>query len=113
MIRLRVLLTILIVCGGIYVGSKLAPPYYTYYQFQSDLEQAALVEAYSTRSEAAIQESIAARGRDYGLPLSLDQIRVRRAGEEISISTEYTIHVDIPVYPFDLKFAPMTKKRRL
>jgi hypothetical protein len=113
MIRLRALLTILIVGGGIYVGSKVAPAYYTYYQFQSDLEQAAMAEAYSTRSEAAIQESIAARGRDYGIPLSLEQIRVRRAGDELSISTEYTIHLDLPIYPFDMTFAPMTKKRRL
>ena len=113
MIRLRALLIILIVGGGIYVGSKVAPAYYTFYQFQSDLEQAAMAESYSTRSEAAIQESVAARGRDYGIPLKLDQIRVRRTGDEISISTEYTVHLDLPIYPFDLKFTPMTKKRRL
>jgi hypothetical protein len=113
MIRLRALLTILIVCVCIYVGSKVAPAYYTYYRFQSDLEQAGMAESYSTRSEAAIQESVAARGRDYGIPLKLDQIRVRRTGDELSISAEYTIHLDFPIYPFDLKFAPATKNRRL
>jgi hypothetical protein len=113
MIRLRALLTILIVGGGIYVGSKVAPAYYTYYQFQSDLEQAAITESYTTRSEANIQESVAARGRDYGIPLRLEQIRVRRSGNELSISTEYTIHIDLPIYSFDLKFAPMTKNRRI
>ncbi len=113
MIRLKSLLIILIVGGGIYVGSKVAPVYYTYYQFQSDLEQAAMTESYTTRSEADIQQSVATRGRDYGIPLRLEQIRVRRAGNELSISTEYTIHLDFPVYPFDLKFAPSTKNRRL
>ena len=113
MIRLRALLTILIVGSGIYVGSKVAPAYYTFYQFQSDLEQAAMVESYSTRPEAAIQESVAARGRDYGIPLRLDQIRVRRNGDELSISAEYTVHLDFPIYPFDLTFTPATKKRRL
>ena len=39
MIRLKALLTILIVGSGIYVGSKVVPAYYTYYRFQSDLEQ--------------------------------------------------------------------------
>jgi hypothetical protein len=113
MIRLKALLTILIVGGGIYVGSKVGPAYYTYYQFQSDLEQAAVTESYSSRSEAQIQESVMARGRDYGIPLRLEQIRVRRDGNELSISAEYTIHFDLPIYPFDLKFAPMTKNRRL
>ncbi len=113
MIRLRALLTILIVGGAIYVGSKVVPAYYTYYQFQSDLEQVAMTESYSTRSEADIQESIAARGRDYGIPLKLEQIRVRRDGNELSISAEYTVHLDFPIYPFDLKFTPMTKNRRL
>ena len=112
MIRLRSLLIVLIVCGGIYVGSKVAPAYYTYYRFQSDLEQAGMAESYSTRSEAEIQESVAARGRDYGIPLKLDQIRVRRTGDELSISAEYTIHFDLPIYPFDLRFAPATKNRR-
>ena len=113
MIRLKALLTILIACGCIYVGSKVAPAYYTYYRFQSDLEQAGMAESYSTRSEAEIQESVAARGRDYGIPLKLDQIRVRRTGDELSISAEYTIHFDLPIYPFDLRFAPATKNRRL
>jgi hypothetical protein len=89
------------------------PAYYTYYQFQSDLEQAALTESYSSRSEADIQESVAARGRDYGIPLKLDQIRVRRSGNELSISAEYTVHFDFPIYPFDLTFTPATKNRRL
>lgn len=113
MIRLKALLTILIVGGCVYVGSKVAPVYYTYYQFQSDLEQAAITESYTLRSEAQIQESVLARGRDYGIPLRLEQIRVRRAGNEISISAEYTIHLDLPLYPFDLKFTPSTKNRRI
>ena len=80
MIRLRALLTILIVGGCIYVGSKVVPAYFTYYEFQSDLEQLAMIASYSTRSEADIQESVVARGRDYGTPCRLEQIRVRRAG---------------------------------
>ncbi len=113
MIRLRALLTILIVGGGIYVGSMVLPAWYAYYRFQSDLEELAVVASYSTKSEADIQESVAARGRDYGIPLRPEQIRVSRAGNDLTISTEYTVHFDIPVYPFDLKFAPISKNRRL
>lgn len=112
MSRLRALLTILIVGSAIYVGSKVAPAYYTNYQFQSDLEQVAMTASYTTNSEAAIQESVAARGRDYGIPLKVDQIRVRRSGNDLSISAEYTIHFDIPIYPFDLSFNPKTKNHQ-
>lgn len=113
MIRLKALLTILIVVGAIYVGSKVAPAYYTYYQFQSDIEQAALSASYTTKSDADIQQMILIRGRDYGIPLTLEQIRVRRAKDELSISAEYTVHIDVPFYPFDLNFSPATKNRRL
>jgi hypothetical protein len=110
MIRLRALLTILIVGGSIYVGSQVAPAYYSYYRFQSDLEELAMIASYSTKSEADIKESVVTRGQDYGIPLRLEQVRVRRAGNDVSISTSYTVHFDIPVYPFDLKFAPATKQ---
>jgi hypothetical protein len=113
MIRLRALLTILIVGGGVFVGSKVGSAYYTFYQFQSDLEQATMTESYSTRPETDIQESVAARGRDYGIPLKLEQIRVRRLGNELSISTQYTVHLDIPIYPFDMTFTPTAKNKRL
>lgn len=113
MIRLKALLTILVVGSGIFVGSKVVPEYYAYYRFQNDLENVTMAAAYSSKSETEIQDSIVARGRDYGIPLTLEQIRVRRIGSEISISVEYTVHLDIPIYPFDLKFAPMAKYRRL
>jgi hypothetical protein len=112
MSRLRALLMILIVGGGIYVGSKVAAAYYAFYQFHSDLEQVALVASYSTKSEAEIQESVIARGRDYDIPLRPEQIQVRRAGNELAISAEYTVHLDIPIYPFDLRFTPATKTTR-
>jgi len=112
MIRMRALLTIVIVGSAVYVGSRVAPAYYTYYQFQSDLEQVAMVASYTTKSEADIQESVAARGRDYGIPLKLDQIQVRRTASDLSISAEYTVHFDIPIHPFDLSFNPTTKNQR-
>jgi hypothetical protein len=112
MVRLRALLTILIVGSGIYVGSKVVMAYYTSYQFQSDLEQAAMIAAYTNKSEAEVQASVMARGRDYGIPLKPEQVRVRRAGDELAISTEYRVHLDIPIYPFDLRFTPATKTMR-
>jgi hypothetical protein len=113
MVRLKALLMIMIFGSAVYVGSKVAPAYYTHYQFQNDLEQAVMTESYSTRSEAEIQESVAARGRDYGIPLKLDQIQVRRDRSALSISVEYSVHFDIPIYPFDLRFTSMKKNRQI
>ena len=112
MARLKALLTILIVGSGIYVGSKVAPVIYNYYQFQSDLEQVAMLASYTTKSETEVQESVLARARDYDIPLRKEQVWVKRSGEELSIAARYTIHLDIPVYPFDLNFTPATKAMR-
>lgn len=113
MVRLKALLLIAILCSALYVGSQVAPAVYSYYQFQNDLEQAVITESYSTRSEGEIQDSIVARGHDYGIPIRPDQIKVRRDGTELSISAEYTVHFDIPIHPFDLTFTTAKKNRRI
>ena len=111
--RLKALVWILAAVCAVYIGFQLVPVWYANYQFQNDIEQVALVESYASRSEAEIQESVAARARTYGIPINAEQVRVQRDGSQLMIWTEYTVHIDLPVYPFDVKFRPSTKNRRI
>jgi hypothetical protein len=111
--RLKALISILIVAAVFYVALQVLPPWYANYQFQSDIEQIAINESYTSRTEGEVQEIVAARARNYGIPLRADRIRVERNGSQLIISTEYTVQIDIPVYPFEMTFHPASKNRRL
>lgn len=113
MARLKALITIAVLAAGIYVGYRVVPAYYYNYEFQSALEHTALTESYSARSEADIQELVAAQAQELNIPVKAEQIRVQRNGTQLTISTEYTISIDIPFYPFEIRFLPSSGNRRL
>jgi hypothetical protein len=111
--RLKALIWLLVLVSAMYVAFQVVPVWYANYQFQSDLEQIAVTESYSTRTEGEIQQIIASRAQGYGIPLRPEQIRVQRIGSQLAISAEYTVHIDLPVYPFEVRFHPSTKNRRI
>jgi hypothetical protein len=53
------------------------------------------------------------KARELDIPLADKQLKVTRSGAEVAISAEYTIHVDLPLYPVDLHFAPASKNKRI
>jgi hypothetical protein len=112
-VRLKTLVSIVVIVLAVYVVVQVLPPWYANYQFQSDIEQIAIVESYTMRTEGQVQEIVAARARTYGIPLSAERIRVRRANGQLAISAEYSVHIDLPFYPFEMTFHPETKNQRL
>lgn len=111
--NVKALIGIFVVVAGVYVGFKLLPPYFNHFQFQDAIESEARLAANSpTRTEQEIRETIAKRARELDVPLTADQINVQRSGSEVEIWAKYSIHVDLPGYPVDLKFEPATKGKR-
>lgn len=111
--RLKALIWLLVLASAMYVIFQMAPVWYANYQFQSDIEQLAVTESYSNRTEGEIQQIVAARAQSYGIPLRAEQIKVQRIGTQLAISAEYTVLIKVPVYPFEMKFHPSSKNRRL
>ena len=101
-----------VVVVGFYVAWQLMPPYFSNFQFQDAIESEARLSAYSDKSEEAIQDAVFKKARELELPLKKEQIKVQRNGTEVQISTAYTVHVDLPYYPMDLRFTPSTKNAR-
>ncbi len=111
--RLKALFGLFVLVAAVYVGWKVVPPYFNNYQFEDAVQSEALLNSYSTKSEADIRNTLAAKAREYDIPLTADQINVLRNGSELSIWAEYTVHLDLPFYPLDLKFHPATKNKRI
>lgn len=113
MARLKSLLGIVLILGAVYVGWQLIPPYYGNFQLQDTIESEARLNSYNMKTEEEIKAIIVKRAKELELPLTAEQVQVQRNGTILSIAADYTVHVDLPIYPVDLHFTPMTKNHRI
>lgn len=111
---LKSLFGLFVVVAFFYVAYKVFPPYFNEMQFEDAMGQTAQFSAYSQqKTEQDIKDEVAKKAAEFDIPLTSDQIRVQRNGGEVTISADYTIHVDLPGYPLDLQFHPNSKKKRI
>lgn len=111
---LRGIIALAVVGFAFYVAFKVVPVYFDYYQFQDAIEEEARIQSYTGKNVNDIRETVWKRAQQLDLPLaSPDDLKVERTGNTVSIQTEYTVHIDIPIHPFDLKFEPNTKNKQI
>ena len=111
---LKALISLAIVVAVFYVGFKVVPVYFSYYQFQDAIEEEARIQSYTGKSEDDIRETVWKKAQQLELPIaSPEALKVERTGSSVSIQTEYTVHIDIPIHPFDLNFKPNTKGQQI
>lgn len=106
---LRAIIGVAVVVGGAYYGYLLIPPYFNNYQMQDYIEAEARLNTYTNKSEQDIRDGVIKQARNLEIPLQPESIIVQRGAGELQISCSYTVHVDLPGYPLDLKFAPTSK----
>jgi hypothetical protein len=92
---------------------KLVPVYMTEYQFEDAIKEEAKLAVYSNRTEDQIHDEMMKKARELELPIKPDQLVVKHVGDDLTISADYVVHVDIPLYPLDLSFHPSTKGHRM
>jgi hypothetical protein len=107
--KIKPLLFIFAILATIYVGIKVIPPLFNDWQFQDFIESEARIDTYNTKPEADIRKDVMKAARENDIPISDDQLEVQRCNGSIYIGTKYIVHVDLPVYPLDLKFNPSSK----
>ena len=111
--RLKALFGLFLVVAAAYSAWMLVPPYLNNYQFQDDIQNEALMNSYTTKTDQDIRNTLAKKAAEYGIPLKAEQINVLRNGAELSIWADYTVHVELPGFPLDLRFHPATKNKRI
>jgi hypothetical protein len=111
--RLKSLFGLCLLIAIAYLGWKVLPPYFSNYRFEDACESEALINSYSNKSDTDIRNALAAKARDYDIPLTADQINITRNGSELAIWADYTVHIDLPLVAFDLNFHPATKNKRI
>jgi hypothetical protein len=109
---LKALIIFAVIGSAAYIAYLVTPVYWNYYQFQDSIEEEARIQSYTGKTETDMRETVCKKAKQLELPLTNpEQIKVQRAGTAVSISTEYTVHFDIPIHPFDLKFTPNTQNK--
>lgn len=104
-----------IIAATVYLGVEVIPPYMSNYQFEDAIRNEATLNTYSMKPEEAIRDTIVKKAQDLDIPITKDQVMVKRSGPigtgVLLIEASYTVHVDLPVYPLDLRFSPSTRNR--
>jgi hypothetical protein len=101
---------LLLLVGG-FVLYKVLPAYWGDFKLSRMLEEKAISYTYTNKSESAIATDIAQQANELNVPLSPEQVTVQRGAGDLTISTEYSIHVDMPFYPLDLNFKTASKNK--
>lgn len=109
----KLLLSIFLLVAVVYVGYSIVPHYFNNYRFEDAIKSEARLNAYTTKSERDIQETMYQKARELKLPLKPEQIKVQRQGTTVRIWTEYSVTVNLPGYPVVLRFQPSTTERQL
>ncbi|HSA94346.1 MAG TPA: hypothetical protein VLE48_15135 [Terriglobales bacterium] len=108
---LKALIGLAVVVAGIYLAYRLIPPYFANFQLEDAIESEARLGSYSNKSEAEIVDIVLKKARDLDIPLRAEQVHVLRDSNGLTIWAEYTVHVDLPGRPVDLKFRPSTSNK--
>jgi hypothetical protein len=107
--RLKALIGVFIVVAFFYLAWKIMPPYIEEYQFQEEIQSIARNNEYSPLDENGIRDQVKRKITDIGVPVNPESVAIIKAGTDVTIGANYTVHVDAVLYPFDLSFHPATK----
>ena len=103
---------LLLLVGG-FVLYKVFPAYWDDFKLSRLLEDQAISYTYTTKSESEIATAIAQKASELDVPLTPEQVTVHRGTADLTITAEYSVHVDLPLYPLDLNFKTTSKNKNV
>lgn len=86
-------------------------PYLQNYKLQSYMEEIAFDPQRAQQPEDAFVAAIADRAAQLGLPVGIDQVRVRKSENRVFVEARYFVRVDLMLYTVDLHFRPAAGSR--
>jgi len=88
----------------VYFGFNLGEVYIRFFRLKDAMVQEARFA--DTRTDDAIRTRLAAVADSLGLPDEAGQVRVIRSANRIVIASDYSEHVELPLFVRVIKFAP-------
>jgi len=110
---LRAIFSIVVVIAILCIGWQVLPAFYANYQLEEAMDDTAREAAVSIHQpELEVRETMLRRAHSAGVPITSEQLQIQRLNDEVYIWGEYTVHVALPLYPFDLRFRPASKSKK-
>ncbi len=102
--KLGCLFSLLVVVTIGYFAFNIGEVYVRYYAYEDAIEQE--VRFAGTRTDDAIRHRLVAIADSLGLPEEAGHVQLRRSGSSISISADYSEHVELPLFVRAFRFQP-------
>jgi hypothetical protein len=102
--RLGCLVSLLLVSAVAYFAFNIGEVYLRFYRLKDAMVQEARFA--HNRDDNAIRLRLAAVADSLGLPDDAGRMVIRRDSRRIVISTDYTEHVELPMFVREFRFAP-------
>ncbi len=110
---LKSIFGVLILLIGGFVLYHVYPAYWNDFKLGRMLENQAMVYTYTPKTDAEITAAVAQKAQEFSIPLTPEQVTVKRTPGDLTITAEYSIHVDMPLYPLDLNFKTASKNHNV
>ena len=102
--ELKSIFWVLVVVVAGFVLYKVLPAYWANYQMDRMIAEQAVYYTTFPKSDDAIAAAVCQKAQDLSVPLTPEQVTVSRTPGDLTISDTYSVHIDLPGYPFDLNF---------
>jgi hypothetical protein len=102
-----------VLLAGGFVLYKILPAYWNNYKANRMIAEQAIVFTNFPKTEDEMKIVIAQKAQDMDIPIAPEEVAVSRNRGDVSISFAYTVHIDMPLYPFDLNFEDSTTNQNV
>ena len=103
MTRLGMLVGLLVLVGGIYLGAKFIPPYWAYLSMLDPVKEAAMAAA-TRGNEERIRTGLIVKAKQFGFELDGENVEFVRDGNVVVVRVTWEVPVDLPRYRYLLRF---------
>jgi len=103
MTRLGILVGLLVLVGGIYLGTKFIPPYWAYLSMLDPVKEAAMAAA-TRGNEERIRTGLIVKAKQFGFELDGENVEFVRDGNVVVVRVTWEVPVDLPRYRYMLRF---------
>jgi hypothetical protein len=104
MTRLGMLVGLLVLVGGIYLGAKFIPPYWAYVSMLDPVKEAAMAAAARGGNEERVRTGLIAKAKEFGFELTEENVEIVRDGNFVVVRVAWEAPVVLPRYRHTLRF---------
>jgi hypothetical protein len=102
--ELKSIFWVLVLIAGGFLLYKTLPAYWGNFKLNQVLSDEAIYYTNFPKSDEVIATAVSQKAQELSLPIDPEQVTVTRSGGDLTIGVTYSVHIDVPVHPFDLNF---------